>query len=149
MIHVKAPGTTPRFRYLPITNLKMLTLTTLRTIEVASVNIELLPASLMRSGGIRRDERSKRHFNPSEGQRKRDPDSGRHPPARMRYEMRSAAVVAYLGLVLLGACDKPQPAAEVRPVRTVTASAGSDGEPVSLTGHIHARTEESLSLIHI
>ena len=54
-----------------ITNLKMLTPTTLRTIEVASVNIELLPASLMRSGGIRRDERSKRHFNPSEGQGKR------------------------------------------------------------------------------
>src|SRR5215471_14580164 len=69
----------------------------------------------------------------------------RHPPARTRYEMRSAAVVACLGLVLLGACDKPQPAAEVRPVRTVTASAGSDGEPVSLTGHIHARTEESLA----
>ena len=59
--------------------------------------------------------------------------------------MRSAAVVACLGLVLLGACDKPQPAAEIRPVRTVTASAGSDGEPVSLTGHIHARTEESLA----
>jgi len=48
-------------------------------------------------------------------------------------------------LVLLTACDKPQPAAEIRPVRTVTASAGSDGEPVSLTGHIHARTEESLA----
>ena len=59
--------------------------------------------------------------------------------------MRSAAVVACLGLVFLGACDKPQPAAEIRPVRTVTASAGSDGEPVSLTGHIHARTEESLA----
>jgi hypothetical protein len=59
--------------------------------------------------------------------------------------MRSAAIVACLGLVLLGACDKPQPAAEIRPVRTVTASTGSDGEPVSLTGHIHARTEESLA----
>ncbi len=59
--------------------------------------------------------------------------------------MRSAAVVALLSLALLGACDKPQPAAEIRPVRTVTAIAGSDGEPVSLTGHIHARNEENLA----
>ena len=59
--------------------------------------------------------------------------------------MRSAAVVAWLGLALLGACDKPPPAAEIRPVRTVTAVAGSDGEPVSLTGHIRAQKEESLA----
>jgi RND family efflux transporter MFP subunit len=59
--------------------------------------------------------------------------------------MRSATVLACLGLALLCACDKPQPAAEIRPVRTVTAVAGSDGEPVSLTGHIRARTEESLA----
>jgi len=59
--------------------------------------------------------------------------------------MRSPAVVALLALILLGACDKPQPAAEIRPVRTVTAAAGSEGEPVSLTGHIRARTEESLA----
>jgi RND family efflux transporter MFP subunit len=48
-------------------------------------------------------------------------------------------------LALLGGCDKPQPAAEIRPVRTVTAVAGSDGEPVSLTGHIRARTEQELA----
>jgi RND family efflux transporter MFP subunit len=59
--------------------------------------------------------------------------------------MRSATIVAWLGLALLGGCDKPQPAAEIRPVRTVTAVARSDGEPVSLTGHIRARTEESLA----
>jgi len=59
--------------------------------------------------------------------------------------MRSAAVVALLGLALLAACDKPQPAAEMRPVRTITAVAGSDGEPVSLTGHIRAQKEESLA----
>jgi len=59
--------------------------------------------------------------------------------------MRSAAIVALLGLSLLGGCDKPQPAAEIRPVRTVTAVAGSDGEPVSLTGHVRARTDESLA----
>jgi len=59
--------------------------------------------------------------------------------------MRSATVPACLGLALLCACDKPQPAAEIRPVRTVTATAGSEGEPVSLTGHIRARKEESLA----
>ena len=60
--------------------------------------------------------------------------------------MRSAAVVGLLALALLGGCDKPQPAAEIRPVRTVTAVAGSDdGEVVSLTGHIRAQKEQSLA----
>jgi hypothetical protein len=40
LIHVKAPGTPPWYWYLLITNLKMLTLPTLRTIEVVYVNIE-------------------------------------------------------------------------------------------------------------
>ena len=35
--------------------------------------------------------------------------------------------------------------AEVRPVRTVVATAPAEGEPVSLTGHIRARTEQSLA----
>jgi multidrug efflux pump subunit AcrA (membrane-fusion protein) len=65
--------------------------------------------------------------------------------------MRSSALFALLASALLAACDKPQPAAEIRPVRTVTAIAGSDGEPVSagelvsLTGHIRARTEQSVA----
>ena len=59
--------------------------------------------------------------------------------------MRSATLVAWLTLALLGACDKPQPATEIRPVRTVTAVAGSDGELVSLTGHIRAQKEQSLA----
>jgi RND family efflux transporter MFP subunit len=60
--------------------------------------------------------------------------------------MRSAAVAACLGLALLCACNKEAPpAAEIRPVRTVTAVAASEGEPVSLTGHIRAREEESLA----
>ena len=59
--------------------------------------------------------------------------------------MRSAAIMAVLSLPLLAACDKPQPAAEIRPVRTVAAIGGSGGEPVSLTGHIRARTEEGLA----
>ena len=63
----------------------------------------------------------------------------------MGAEMRSTAVSAWLCLALLGACDKPPPAAEIRPVRTVTAVAGSDGELVSLTGHIRAQTEQSLA----
>jgi RND family efflux transporter MFP subunit len=57
----------------------------------------------------------------------------------------SLAVVVLSGLTLLAACEKEQPAAEIRPVRTVTAVAGSEGEAVSLTGHIRARTEESLA----
>src|SRR5690349_10597800 len=64
----------------------------------------------------------------------------------MRSAMRFASALAWLALTLLVACDKkPPPAAEIRPVRTVTATPQSDGEPVSLTGHIRARTEESLA----
>src|SRR3974390_3633461 len=63
----------------------------------------------------------------------------------MRYEMRSAAVLGFLPLPLRGGGKKPQPAAEIRPVRTVTAVAGSDGDLVSLTGHIRAQKEESLA----
>ena len=60
--------------------------------------------------------------------------------------MKSAVVLAGLGLVLLTACNKPAPpAAEIRPVRTVVAAASTQGEEVSLTGHIRARTEESLA----
>jgi RND family efflux transporter MFP subunit len=59
--------------------------------------------------------------------------------------MRSPAVIGLLALALVSGCDKPQPAAEIRPVRTVTAVAGSEGELVSLTGHIRAQKEESLA----
>ncbi len=60
--------------------------------------------------------------------------------------MKSAAALAWLGLALLGACHaKPPPPAEIRPVRTVVAVLHTEGEPVSLTGHIRARTEESLA----
>jgi membrane fusion protein, multidrug efflux system len=65
----------------------------------------------------------------------------------MKSAMRSsAAAVACVGLALLAACDKQPPApAEIRPVRTVIAVARAEGEPVSVTGHIRARTEESLA----
>src|SRR5579864_3924395 len=65
----------------------------------------------------------------------------------MKSAMRSsAAVMAILGLALLAACNKqPAPTAEIRPVRTVTAVAHAEGETVSVTGQIRARTEESLA----
>ena len=54
--------------------------------------------------------------------------------------------LALLGLALLGACNKqPAAPAEIRPVRTVTAVAHAEGEPVSVTGQVRARTEESLA----
>jgi membrane fusion protein, multidrug efflux system len=65
----------------------------------------------------------------------------------MKSAMRSsAAVMAFLCLALLTTCNKqPPPPAEIRPVRTVTAVAHAEGEPVSVTGQIRARTEESLA----
>jgi multidrug efflux pump subunit AcrA (membrane-fusion protein) len=59
---------------------------------------------------------------------------------------RAAAALASLGLILLAACNKQPPTpAEIRPVQTVTAVAHAEGEPVSVTGQIRARTEESLA----
>jgi RND family efflux transporter MFP subunit len=60
--------------------------------------------------------------------------------------MKSAFALIWLGVALLGACDRPPPPApEIRPVRTVVAVVRSEGEPVSLTGHIRARTDENLA----
>ncbi|MDR3532094.1 MAG: efflux RND transporter periplasmic adaptor subunit [Rhodopila sp.] len=64
----------------------------------------------------------------------------------MTHPVKSAAALAWLGLALLGACHaKPPPTPDIRPVRTVVATARPEGEPVSLTGHIRARTEESVA----
>jgi membrane fusion protein, multidrug efflux system len=64
----------------------------------------------------------------------------------VRPAARAAAALASLGLILLAACNKqPPPPAETRPVQTVTAVAHAEGEPVSVTGQIRARTEESLA----
>ena len=60
--------------------------------------------------------------------------------------MNSASAVALLSLTLLvvgGA--SPPPAPDIRPVRTTVANPHAEGESVSLTGHIRARTEESLA----
>lgn len=60
--------------------------------------------------------------------------------------MRSAPVFAGLILALLVGCkEQAPPAAEIRPVRTVTATPHSEGELVRVTGQIRARTEESLA----
>jgi RND family efflux transporter MFP subunit len=60
--------------------------------------------------------------------------------------MRSAPVFTGLILALLIGCGEQQPpAAEIRPVRTVTATPHSEGELVRVTGQIRARTEENLA----
>ena len=62
--------------------------------------------------------------------------------------MRSTATLGWLGLALFGSvalCSAYAQPAEVRPVRTVVATPHAEGEPVSLTGHIRARTEQSLA----
>lgn len=60
--------------------------------------------------------------------------------------MKSASAFAGLGLLLLvtTAASPPSPP-DIRPVRTVIAAPHADGEAVSLTGHIRARTEQSLA----
>ena len=60
--------------------------------------------------------------------------------------MKSALAFAGLGLLLLvttAASPPSQP--DIRPVRTVIATPHAEGEAVSLTGHIRARTEQSLA----
>jgi RND family efflux transporter MFP subunit len=60
--------------------------------------------------------------------------------------MKTTTGIASLSLALfvcVGASAPPEP--DVRPVRTIVAVANEDGEPVSLTGHIRARTEQSLA----
>jgi membrane fusion protein, multidrug efflux system len=60
--------------------------------------------------------------------------------------MKPVIALAWLGLILLGGCDKASPPPpEIRPVRTVLTSPQSEGEAVTLTGHIRARTEENLA----
>jgi hypothetical protein len=72
--------------------------------------------------------------------------SRREPTERLK----AASTFSWLGLALLvsGAAlagETSPPPAEIRLVRTVVATVRAEGEPVSLTGHIRARTEESLA----
>jgi RND family efflux transporter MFP subunit len=59
--------------------------------------------------------------------------------------MKVASALAWLGMALHLSAAAPPPTPEVRPVRTIVATAQAEGEPVSLTGHIRARTEENLA----
>ena len=60
--------------------------------------------------------------------------------------MKPVPALIWLSLALLTASGaSPPPSPEVRPVRTIVATRSTEGEPVSLTGHIRARTEESLA----
>jgi membrane fusion protein, multidrug efflux system len=55
-------------------------------------------------------------------------------------------LTAVLIAAALTGCDrKPPPAAQVRPVRTVTVERGADGETVSLTGQVRAKDQVSLA----
>lgn len=60
--------------------------------------------------------------------------------------MNVASALVWLGMALpLTAVAAPPPTPEIRPVRTIVATAHGQGELVSLTGHIRARTEENLA----
>jgi RND family efflux transporter MFP subunit len=55
-------------------------------------------------------------------------------------------LIAVLIAASLTGCDKkPPPAAQVRPVRTVTVERGAEGETVSLTGQVRAKDQVSLA----
>jgi membrane fusion protein, multidrug efflux system len=54
-------------------------------------------------------------------------------------------LVPALALVLVSCKPAEKPAAEVRPVRTVTVAKAETSEPVVLTGHIHAQDEVALA----
>jgi membrane fusion protein, multidrug efflux system len=61
-------------------------------------------------------------------------------------QMKCPSALAWLTLTLLvsSAASAP-PSSDVRPVRTIVVAPQAEGESVSLTGHIRARTEESLA----
>jgi RND family efflux transporter MFP subunit len=59
-----------------------------------------------------------------------------------KHEIAAAALIV---MTLVGCDKKPPPAAEVRPVRTVTVERGGKGETVSLTGQVRAKDHVSLA----
>lgn len=56
----------------------------------------------------------------------------------------SAFALPILALFVTGAASPP-PSPDIRPVRTIVVNPRAEGELVSLTGHIRARTEETLA----
>jgi len=55
------------------------------------------------------------------------------------------AAAVLVAAALVGCDKKPPPAAEVRPVRTVTVERGAEGETVALTGQVRAKDQVSLA----
>ena len=66
-----------------------------------------------------------------------------------RQEFRSLkpgiVAVALIAATLAGCNKPPSPAAQARPVRTITVERGAEGETVSLTGQVRAKDQVSLS----
>jgi len=59
-----------------------------------------------------------------------------------KFQIFTAVLIA----ATLAGCDKkPPPAAQIRPVRTVTVERGAEGETVSLTGQVRAKDQVSLA----
>ncbi len=59
-----------------------------------------------------------------------------------KFQIMTAVLIA----AALAGCDKkPPPAAQARPVRTVTVERGAEGETVSLTGQVRAKDQVSLA----
>ena len=59
--------------------------------------------------------------------------------------MKPVTVLASLSLALLLTSGAAPPPSDIRPVRTIVVTPQAEGESVSLTGHIRARTEENLA----
>jgi RND family efflux transporter MFP subunit len=55
------------------------------------------------------------------------------------------AATALIALTIAGCTEPAPPAAQVRPVRTITVEGRAAGETVSLTGHVRARDQASLA----
>ena len=58
---------------------------------------------------------------------------------------RETAALGLIVMTLVGCDRKPPPAAEVRPVRTITVERNADGEIVSLTGQVRAKNQVNLA----
>ncbi len=80
------------------------------------------------------------HADPAALQRK--PSPLRKAAPMFKLQILAAALIA----ATVAGCDKPAPpAAEARPVRTVTVERGAEGETVSLTGQVRAKDQVSLA----
>ena len=75
------------------------------------------------------------------------PSAEPHSPCERQCQCASfRSLTAVLIAAALAGCDKkPPPAAQVRPVRTVTVERGAEGETVSLTGQVRAKDQVSLA----